>query len=91
MGAADGGAGIMIGGSGDGAGIQDDNSGGGWIGGALKAALLELTLDGSAVGLGGAATEIFDVKAEHGTILAYARLGMGEGIPTARGPNFIRA
>src|SRR6266702_1647088 len=62
---ADGGAGVMIGGRGDGAGIKDDNSGGDWIGRALKAALLELALDGSAVGLGGAASEILHVESCH--------------------------
>jgi hypothetical protein len=40
--------------------------------------LQELPLDGSPVRLGGAATEIFYVKAGHGTILAYMHLPLGQ-------------
>src|SRR6266567_3586829 len=39
-----------------------------------ESVLAELPLDGSTVGLGGAAAEIFYVKAGHQTILAYAHL-----------------
>jgi hypothetical protein len=67
--AADGGAGILIGGVCDSAGIQDYEVG--FVGcGAGEAAGFELAFEGGAVGLGGAASEIFDVVGGHGTMVA---------------------
>ena len=65
--AADGGAGIVIGGGGDGAGVEHDEFGAGDGGSAVESLLLELALDRGAVGLGGAASEILDVESSHGT------------------------
>src|ERR1700752_2060173 len=65
--AADGGAGIVIGGGGDGAGIEHDEFGAGGGGRARESLLLKLALDRGAVGLGGAASEILDVESCHGT------------------------
>ena len=64
--AADGSTGILIGGGCDGAGIQDDKFSFHSSRGTGKATLLELMLNGSAVGLGGAAAEIFNVKGRNG-------------------------
>ena len=61
MDAADGGAGILIGGGGDGAGIEHDSSAS-VARRAFESPLFELALDSGAVGLGGAAAEILDVK-----------------------------
>jgi hypothetical protein len=69
--AADGGAGVPIGGIGDGAGVQNDEVGLGG-GGAGEGAGFELTIEGGAVGLGGAASEVFDVVGEHGAMVAQA-------------------
>ena len=44
--------------------------------GAIKSEVLELMFDGGPVGLSGAASEIFYVKAGHRTILAYIHLRM---------------
>jgi hypothetical protein len=67
--AADGGAGILIGGVCDSAGIQDYEVG--FVGCcAGEAAGFELAFEGGAVGLGGAASEILDVVGGHGTIVA---------------------
>lgn len=85
--AADGGPGILFGGGGDGAGVQHHELSSTAPVGAIETAVAELLLNGGTVGLGGPAAEIFDVKAGHGTILAYARLRMGEGIRAARAPN----
>jgi hypothetical protein len=68
--AADGGAGVLIGGMGDGAGVhyyQVGFSGGG----RCEAAGFELTFEGGAVGLSGAASEVFDVEGGHGTMVAH--------------------
>jgi hypothetical protein len=43
---------------------------------ALKPPISELLLDGSPISLGGAATEIFYVKAGHAPILAYIQLSL---------------
>ena len=63
--AADGGAGILIGGGGDGAGVQQNQVG--LRGGSVsEAASFELALEGGAIGLGGAAAKVFDVVGGHG-------------------------
>jgi hypothetical protein len=64
--AADGGSGVAIGGSGDRAGVQHDDFGFGCMISAQQSALTELALDRGAVRLGGAATEVFYIKAGHG-------------------------
>lgn len=65
MNLADGFAGLGVGGSGDGAGVDDDEGGltGGTGGGA--ATLKKLALDGGGVGLRGTAAELFDVESRH--------------------------
>lgn len=70
MNAANGGAGVLVGGGGYGAGVEDSDSGIGRLVGALQSALLKLTLDGRAVRLGGAASEILHVESSHASILA---------------------
>lgn len=65
--AADGSSGIVVGGSSDRASIQDDDFGAGGASVTLEAALLELALDGGAIGLGGAASEILDIESCHGS------------------------
>jgi CheY-like chemotaxis protein len=67
---ADGGAGILIGRGRDRAGVQHDNFGFPQFGGAIESPLLELPLNGSAVGLGRATTKILYVKTCHDTIVA---------------------
>ena len=67
MDAADGGAGIVIGGGGDGAGIEHDEFSAVGSSGAFESLLLELALEGGAVGLGGAASEVLDVESCHET------------------------
>jgi len=67
--AADGGAGILIGGMRNRAGVQDYEVGVG-RGGAGQAAGFELAFERGAVGLGGAASEIFDVVSAHGIMVA---------------------
>src|SRR5437870_3838381 len=68
---------VRLGGSSHRASIQNHNAGVASRCGPDESVLAELPLDGSTVGLGGAAAEIFYVKAGHGTILAYAHLRMG--------------
>src|SRR6266852_3967845 len=72
---ADGGTGVLFGGSCDGAGVQHHELSGSGAAGSIQPPVAELLFDGGAVCLGGAAAEIFDVKAGHRTILAYARQG----------------
>lgn len=67
---ANGSAGVLVGGSGYGAGIQHDNLSFRQLGGAIESSLLELTLDGGAIGLGRATTKILYVKTRHDTIVA---------------------
>jgi hypothetical protein len=69
MDAADGGAGILVGGSSDGAGVENHDSGPSGFLGPLKSPFLELAFDGRAIGLGRAATEICDVESGHAAIL----------------------
>src|SRR5260221_6306423 len=63
---ANGIAGLRVGGGCDGAGVDDDELGGLRRSRGCAAAVQELALDGSAVGLGGAAGELFDVESGHG-------------------------
>src|SRR5882762_9613691 len=62
---ANGVAGLGVGGGGDGAGVDDDDVGGGGRGSGSAATVEQLALQGGAVGLGGAATELFDEKSRH--------------------------
>ena len=54
---------------GNGAGIEDHDVGVILLHGALEAPFQQLALDGSAVGLGSAAAEVFNVEAGHGDII----------------------
>jgi hypothetical protein len=65
MDAADGGARVLIGGSCDGASVKHDNLS--LRGGAStsEAALTKLTLNGSAVGLGGPAAKVLYIETAH--------------------------
>jgi hypothetical protein len=66
---ADGVASLGIGGGGYGASVQDYYVGSTWGICQGAAAIEELAFDGGAVGLGGAATELFDVESGHGESL----------------------
>src|ERR1700675_734069 len=55
-------AGLGVGGGGDGAGVEDDDVGGGGRGSGGVATVEQLALEGSAIGLRGAATRLFDKK-----------------------------
>jgi len=63
---ADGVAGLSVSGGGDGAGVQNDDVSFGGIGGKDAALLEQLLLDGGAVRLGGAASELLDKECTHG-------------------------
>jgi hypothetical protein len=63
--AADGGARVLVGGVSDGAGVEDDEVSFVFLGGS-EAARFELALEGGAIGLGGAASEVFHVEGGHG-------------------------
>ena len=58
-------AGLGVGRSGDGAGVDDDDVGSGGGGGSRAAAVKQLALQGGAIGLSGAATELFEEEARH--------------------------
>ncbi len=58
MNAANGGAGVLIGGRGNGASVEDDDFGLAGGASALQAAIEQLALNRCAVGLGGAASEV---------------------------------
>ena len=62
---ANGIAGLGVGCSGDGAGVDDDDVGVGGFGRRSESAIYQLALEGGAVGLGGAAAELFDVEGGH--------------------------
>src|SRR5580704_4467567 len=68
--AADGSPRILVGGGCDRAGVQHDHRGLRRCVGTGKTALLELTFESCAVGLGGAAAEVFYVIARHVSMLA---------------------
>jgi len=80
--AANGGAGILIGGSGNGAGVQDDDFGLVRSARALEAAIEQLTLNGRAVGLGRAAPEVLHMIRRHRLII------LGTDICPLRPPGF---
>ena len=63
---ADGVASLSVSGGGDGAGVQNDDVGCGRIGSENAALFAELPLNGRAVGLSGAASELLDKKGAHG-------------------------
>ena len=67
---ANGGAGVLIGGGGDRAGVQDDDFGVAQPASTLQSQILELAFDGRAVGLGRPAPKILYVKTCHHTIVA---------------------
>ena len=69
---------ILFGGSRYRTGIKDDKPRLTAFRGTIQPLLPKLSLDGSSVGLGSPASEIFYVKAGHRTILAYIRLWMGQ-------------
>lgn len=81
--AADGGAGVLIGGAGDGASIQYDDFGIGGFG-AMMTARFELAFEGGAVGLRGAASEVLDVKRGHEIIVASPAGSVGDVDPKLR-------
>src|SRR5882762_11649772 len=58
-------ASLSVGGGRDGAGVDDDDVGGCRGGGGGTTAVEQLALEGSAIGLRGAATELLDEKARH--------------------------
>jgi hypothetical protein len=55
-------AGLGVCGGSYGTGVQDDDSGGGWIGDGFVAAIEELAFECGAVGLRGTAAELLDVE-----------------------------
>ncbi len=62
---SDGVSGLGVGGGGDGASVDDDDVGTGGRGGNGTAAVEQLALEGGAVGLRGATTELFDEESGH--------------------------
>ncbi len=62
---ANGIAGLGVGRGGDGAGVDDDDVGCGGRGSGRATAVEQLALEGGAIGLGGAATELFDKEGRH--------------------------
>jgi hypothetical protein len=58
-------AGLSIGGRGDGASVYDNEVSGGCFGRGNIAAREQLAFEGGAVGVGGAATELLNVKSRH--------------------------
>ena len=83
VGSADGRTSILIGGGGDGAGIEDNNTRLGNRIGTSEPLLLELVLDSGAVGLGCATTEVVYEETGHRVILAahWERRGTGGSRP----------
>ena len=76
--AANGSPGVLFGASRNCAGIKDYVISSSRGSGPVQPPVSELLLDGSSVGLGGAAAEIFYVKAGHAPILAYIQLSLPE-------------
>ncbi len=62
---SDGVAGLRVGGGSDGAGVDDDEFGVVRRSRDCAAAIEELAFDSGAIGLGGATSELFDVKGGH--------------------------
>jgi len=58
-------AGLGVSGGGHGAGVENQDVGKGGFGGRSAAAVEQLALDGGAVGLRGAATELLDEESRH--------------------------
>jgi hypothetical protein len=85
----DGSASILIGRGRDRAGVQHDNFSFCQLGGAIESSLLELPLDGGAVGLGRATTKILYVKTCHDTIVAAQSDSEEIGDESCAAPNFI--
>ena len=89
MNAADGGAGVLIGGRGHGAGVENDDLG--FVGGpgAQQSALEQSPLNGGAVCLGRSAAEVLHVIGRHKLIIPSAMMrlrfyvahSMGVGSP----------
>jgi hypothetical protein len=73
--AADGGAGVLVRAGSHGAGVHYYHGGLGGSGGAGHAALFELAFEGGAVGLRGAAAEVFYVVSGHLVMLAHCVRG----------------
>ncbi len=71
MNTADGSAGVLVRGSGDGAGVQNHDLGASRRIGPLQSALGELAFNGGAIGLRGTTTKILDVETSHAYILTY--------------------
>ena len=65
MNAANGSAGVLVGGSRDGTGIEYDDFGSGGVAGALQSARRELALDGGTIRLGCTASEVLDMILRH--------------------------
>ncbi len=78
MDAANGSACILIGRRGDGAGVENDDLSGGGCVRACQSLLVELALDGGAVGLSGAASEVLYVEAWHRNMLAQIGMARSE-------------
>jgi len=62
---ANGVAGLRVGRSGDCTGVEDNDVGSSRLGGGCATAVKQLALDGGAIGLRGAATELFDEEGRH--------------------------
>ena len=69
MNTANSGARVLVRGSGDGAGIEDDNFGVGGHARPLPSFFPKLTLDSGPVGLGCTTAKILDIEAGHASIL----------------------
>ena len=84
--ATDAGSDVLVGGRGNGTRVQDND--GGLLGreGPVQSAFEQFMLDGGAVGLGGAAPEVFNEEAGHGAIIPAEN-----GWITARGCDFHNA
>src|SRR5579864_5548318 len=69
--APDGRTSVLFGGGSNRTGVKNQPFSGRWVTSAFQTSFPELLLDGRTIGLSRSATEIFYVKACHGTILAY--------------------
>ena len=87
--AANSGAGVLFSGGSYCAGIKDYVISSSRGAGTVQSPIPELPLDGRPVGLGGAATEIFYVKAGHAHILAYIQHSLRE-TPDRKARVFLR-
>jgi hypothetical protein len=72
MHAADGLPNVVIGGGGNGTGVEDDEIGGGTVVRGTETMGCEVSMDSGAIGLGGPAAEVLDVKRfRQATIIAF--------------------